>query len=99
LYAVLRSIPNKLGGLIGFVFAIFILRVLAIVKAKQSLSRIKLFPSIIWWFFSFNLLLMWLGIQPVEEPYIIIGQVITILYFLSIFIILIWDLIIEEILI
>jgi ubiquinol-cytochrome c reductase cytochrome b subunit len=94
LYAVLRSIPNKLGGLIGFVLAIFILRGLAIVQSIQRMSRISYFPSIMWWFISFNLILIWLGSQPVEDPYIIIGQFTTLIYFLIIFIILYYDFII-----
>jgi len=46
LYAVLRSIPNKLGGLVGFVLAIMILRVLSLVQSNQSLSRLSLYPRI-----------------------------------------------------
>jgi len=91
LYAVLRSIPNKLGGLIGFVLAIVVLRILALVESKQSVSRLSFFPRLGWWFISFNLILMWLGMQPVEDPYIIMGQVITTLYFLRILLILIYD--------
>ncbi len=91
LYAVLRSIPNKLGGLIGFVLAIIILRILALVQSNQRLSRLSLYPRIAWWFISFNLVLIWLGRQPVEDPYIIIGQVITRLYFFIIILILSLD--------
>jgi len=96
LYAVLRSIPNKLGGLIGFALAILILRVMALVKSNQMISRIKHYPTIGWWFISFNLVLIWLGSQPVEDPYIVIGQIITGFYFSRIFIILFFDRILEE---
>jgi len=95
LYAVLRSIPNKLGGLIGFVIAIIILRVLSLVESKQSLSRLVVFPTLIWWFISFNLVLIWLGSQPVEDPYIFIGQLITCLYFTRIITVLSYDSIVK----
>lgn len=96
LYAVLRSIPNKLGGLVGFVLAIFILRALALVTSKQGISRIRVYPSIAWWFIAFNVVLIWLGSQPVEDPYILIGQVLTGLYFIIIFLILMCDWIVED---
>jgi ubiquinol-cytochrome c reductase cytochrome b subunit len=96
LYAVLRSIPNKLGGLVGFVLAIFILRALALVRSKQGISRISIYPSLSWWFIAFNVVLMWLGSQPVEDPYILIGQVLTGLYFLMIFLILLCDWVMED---
>lgn len=91
LYAVLRSIPNKLGGLIGFALAILILRILSLVRSIQRMCRMQFFPRIIWRFISLNIILMWLGSQPVEDPYIYIGQTITTLYFLVIFLILIYD--------
>jgi len=96
LYAVLRSIPNKLGGLIGFALAILVLSCLALVQAKQRLSRLKLYPSFIWWFIAFNFILMWLGRQPVEDPYVLIGQVTTGLYFISLLFILLYDWILEK---
>jgi len=99
LYAVLRSIPNKLGGLVGFVLAIMILRVLSLVQSNQSLSRLSLYPRIAWWFISFNLVLIWLGRQPVEDPYIIIGQVMTTLYFFIILMIIRLDFFLKKILI
>jgi len=97
LYAVLRSIPNKLGGLIGFVLAIIVLRLLALVKSNQRISRLGSFPRLIWWFLSFNVVLIWLGSQPVEDPYIIIGQILTGLYFGSILTVLTNDFILRKV--
>jgi len=80
-YAVLRSIPNKLGGLIGFALALFMLLILLTVVNSHSLSQFFIYNYIRWGFLSSNVILMWLGIQPVEDPYIFIGQVETLLYF------------------
>jgi ubiquinol-cytochrome c reductase cytochrome b subunit len=82
LYAVLRSIPNKLGGLIGFFSALVIIVFLVFIKRKQAVSHIKIYNYMFWLFLATNFILLWLGIQPVEEPFIFIGQTITLLYFL-----------------
>lgn len=81
LYAVLRSIPNKLGGLVGFALALVLLVRLALVIGKQTVSQLFGYNYIFFLFLSFNLILLWLGIQPVEAPFIAIGQVATCLYF------------------
>jgi len=91
LYAVLRSIPNKLGGLIGFIIAIIILRLLSLVNHKRSCNHLIRFNTISWRFFYTNILLMWLGSQPVEDPYVFIGQTLTCLYFTTLRVILIQD--------
>jgi len=91
LYAVLRSIPNKIGGLIGFVIAILVLSLLALCNSFHILNRFKDYDSLAWSFFSINILLMWLGSQAVEAPYIIIGQTITVLYFMVLAVMLLTD--------
>lgn len=91
LYAILRSIPNKLGGLIGFGLALVLLLRLRLVKNLHSLSQFSVYNYISWSFLASNILLMWLGIQPVEEPYVIIGQVEAVLYFSFFFIVLATD--------
>lgn len=93
LYAVLRSIPNKLGGLVGFAAALIIIVALRIVRSHQSINNFVHFDSIIWRFIGCNIILIWLGRQPVEAPFIFIGQVLTFLYFFIIFIIIIYDII------
>lgn len=92
LYAVLRSIPNKVGGLIGFVLAIIVLRVLSVVVSLQSVVQVKIFNLLGWTFFGLNLVLMWLGSQAVEAPYVNIGQIAACLYFLVLLIIILIDL-------
>nr|QNG56325.1 cytochrome b [Palaestes scutellaris] len=82
-YAILRSIPNKLGGVIALVMSIAILYSLPFtVKKKFKSNQFYPFNKFMFWiFFSMVLLLTWIGAQPVENPYISIGQILTILYF------------------
>jgi ubiquinol-cytochrome c reductase cytochrome b subunit len=86
-YAILRSIPNKLGGVIALVLSIIILLTLPI---STNISVIKQFyPSskiLIWTILNLVILLTWIGARPVEVPFILTGQIITTIYF-SIFII------------
>nr|APX40003.1 cytochrome b [Cryptocephalus obliteratifer] len=83
-YAILRSIPNKLGGVIALVLSIGILYILPFTNKKLFLSN-QFYPMnkiMFWSLLSIVLLLTWIGARPVEEPYIIIGQIMTIVYFL-----------------
>lgn len=83
-YAILRSIPNKLGGVIGLVRSILILFILPLVRV--GLFRGEAFYPItqfmFWSFVSIFLLLGWIGACPVEAPYEFLGQVFTVLYFI-----------------
>nr|YP_010034197.1 cytochrome b [Arhopalus unicolor]YP_010363588.1 cytochrome b [Cephalallus oberthueri]QOW83736.1 cytochrome b [Arhopalus unicolor]UNZ12702.1 cytochrome b [Cephalallus oberthueri] len=82
-YAILRSIPNKLGGVIALVFSIAILYILPFTNKKkiQSLQFYPLNKLLFWFLFSIIILLTWIGARPVEDPYIFLGQILTILYF------------------
>jgi len=83
-YAILRSIPNKLGGVIALVFSVAIIIILPFTHLS-NFQRLTFYPlnQILFWFIiSFILLLTWIGARPVEPPYVITGQIITILYFL-----------------
>nr|QNJ33248.1 cytochrome b [Cnemoplites edulis] len=83
-YAILRSIPNKLGGVIALVMSIAILYVLPFTNKKAYLSN-QFYPInkiLFWSLFTITVLLTWIGARPVEEPYIQVGQILTILYFL-----------------
>jgi ubiquinol-cytochrome c reductase cytochrome b subunit len=64
---------------------------LGVVQAYQTLSQFKFYSMLAWLFFRVNVVLMWLGMQPVEDPYVFIGQVATVLYFFYILIVLILD--------
>nr|QAX91075.1 cytochrome b [Schedorhinotermes sp. 7 MW-2019] len=82
-YAILRSIPNKLGGVIALAMSIAIL---FIMPAYQSKFRgIQFYPvnqMTFWIMTNTVILLTWIGARPVEDPYITTGQTLTILYFL-----------------
>lgn len=91
LYAVLRSIPNKVGGLVGFAIALVALVFLVFVFSYWSLSQFYQYNYMVWMFFRTNALLLWLGIQPVEDPFIFIGQIITTVYFALLMVMIIID--------
>lgn len=82
-YAILRSIPNKLGGVIALVSSILILISLPFTfKPKfRGLEFYSIAQPLFWSWVSVFLLLTWIGARPVEEPYIALGQVLTCLYF------------------
>nr|AMW68084.1 cytochrome b [Podallea sp. YW-2016] len=83
-YAILRSIPNKLGGVIALVLSIAILMILPF-YFKSNFRGIQFYPInklLFWLMVTIVILLTWIGARPVEDPYIIIGQMLTILYFL-----------------
>nr|AXS65489.1 cytochrome b [Silvanidae sp. KM-2017] len=83
-YAILRSIPNKLGGVIALVMSIAILYMLPMMPSKNMLSN-QFYPFnklIFWMLVSTILLLTWIGARPVEDPFILVGQLLTVIYFL-----------------
>jgi len=83
-YAILRSIPNKLGGVLALFAALLILFILPITSTNNK-SGIIFYPlnQIIFWILVASwLILTWIGGRPVEDPFIIIGQSFTVIYFL-----------------
>jgi ubiquinol-cytochrome c reductase cytochrome b subunit len=82
-YAILRSIPNKLLGVIAMFSAILILLIMPFSDLSRSRGiQFKPFSKIIFYAFMANfLVLMQLGAKHVESPFIEFGQISTILYF------------------
>nr|YP_009756948.1 cytochrome b [Lepidocyrtus fimetarius]QIM14976.1 cytochrome b [Lepidocyrtus fimetarius] len=86
-YAILRSIPNKLGGALALVLSILILMTMPFLH-KQKMSSNQFYPpqqAMFWLLVNIVLMLTWIGARPAEDPYIMVGQTLTILYFLYFF--------------
>jgi quinol-cytochrome oxidoreductase complex cytochrome b subunit len=82
-YAILRAVPNKLGGVILLLMAIFILILLPFFLKRSIKSSIfsPLNKFFFWFFVGNSIILGWLGGQPAEEPFIMIAQFSTFFYF------------------
>nr|ARO35465.1 cytochrome b [Photinus pyralis] len=82
-YAILRSIPNKLGGVLALFLSILIFMIMPIFNKKiQSNSFYPINKILFWSFITIVIMLTWIGAKPVEDPFIMTGQTLTILYFL-----------------
>nr|YP_006234100.1 cytochrome b [Extatosoma tiaratum]BAM10927.1 cytochrome b [Extatosoma tiaratum] len=81
-YAILRSIPNKLGGVIALMLSILILMIMPFNKSKfQNLSFYPINQMTFWLMVTTTTLLTIMGAKPVEDPYIKMSQMLTTLYF------------------
>nr|YP_010703582.1 cytochrome b [Bryodema qilianshanense]WCO86716.1 cytochrome b [Bryodema qilianshanense] len=101
-YAILRSIPNKLGGVIALLLSVSILMIMPFYN-KNKFRGIQFYPinQIMFWIMVIVVcLLTWIGKRPVEEPYIMTGQILTIIYFsyflINIHIAKMWDMLIKK---
>nr|BAM14863.1 cytochrome b [Ichthyophiidae sp. KUHE 20081126_27] len=83
-YAILRSIPNKLGGVLALLLSILILFTIPMLHtSKQRAMTFRPATQTMFWLIVANtIILTWIGGQPVEEPFIMIGQISSILYFM-----------------
>jgi ubiquinol-cytochrome c reductase cytochrome b subunit len=82
-YAILRSIPNKLLGVIAMFSAILILLIMPFSDLGRSRGiQFKPLSKIVFYIFVADfIILMQLGAKHVESPFIEFGQISTILYF------------------
>nr|DBA44289.1 TPA_asm: cytochrome b [Melanodrymia aurantiaca] len=82
-YAILRSVPNKLGGVVALAMSVMILFLPPLVHNSpySSFSFSPLNQIMFWSFLSTLVVLTWVGARPVEYPYEITGQIFSLLYF------------------
>nr|YP_010574762.1 cytochrome b [Verconia nivalis]UZI00333.1 cytochrome b [Verconia nivalis] len=85
-YAILRSIPSKLGGVVALAASVMILYFLPLGASYGKLVPTSFTPpyQVVYWnLIVFFVLLTWLGACPIEEPYVTLAVPVSILYFLS----------------
>lgn len=82
-YAILRSIPNKLGGVLALAGSVLILLLMPLLPIPKtpSIAWHPLGKLLFWALTGVVALLTWIGARPVEEPYVITGQWLTLIYF------------------
>nr|YP_008593508.1 cytochrome b [Kali indica]YP_010614675.1 cytochrome b [Kali macrodon]YP_010614701.1 cytochrome b [Kali normani]WAS35250.1 cytochrome b [Kali macrodon]WAS35276.1 cytochrome b [Kali normani]BAN83450.1 cytochrome b [Kali indica] len=82
-YAILRSIPNKLGGVLALLASILVLMVVPFLHtSKQRTLAFRPVSQFLFWTLIADVaILTWIGGMPAEQPFIIIGQVASCLYF------------------
>lgn len=83
-YTILRSVPNKLGGVLAIFAAILILFFIPAIhiQLRQSTAFYPPTQFLFWALVTTCILLTWIGGKPVEAPYESLGQIFTISYFL-----------------
>jgi len=82
-YAILRSIPEKALGVLALLASIIVLFFLPFLH--KSFLRTSMFKPVyrivLLCFLALCVLLGYIGAKPIENPYLIIGQICTLLYF------------------
>ena len=83
-YAILRSIPNKLLGVVAMFGSLLILLVLPITDVSRIRgSQFRPLMKLAHWFFIVDFfILLWIGAMHPETPYLEIGQAATAFYFI-----------------
>nr|AUJ21234.1 cytochrome b [Hypselodoris bullocki] len=85
-YAILRSIPSKLGGVLALAASVMILYTLPLSTLYGKIVPASFSPpyQVVYWnLIVFFILLTWLGACPIEEPYATLAVPVSIFYFLS----------------
>nr|YP_009344634.1 cytochrome b [Entylia carinata]APU51899.1 cytochrome b [Entylia carinata] len=83
-YAILRSIPNKLGGVMALLMSMLILLIMPM-SMKMKFKGIQFYPmsQVTFWMYVNNIIMLtWIGSRPVETPFITMGMFLTMSYFM-----------------
>lgn len=80
-YAILRAVPNKLGGVVALLLSILILFIFTTTNKKTQHAKSYIQSLTFWALTIIFLFLTWLGIKPVEEPYLSLSIIFTLSYF------------------
>nr|YP_009733033.1 cytochrome b [Jaagichlorella roystonensis]QHU78329.1 cytochrome b [Jaagichlorella roystonensis] len=83
-YAILRSIPNKLGGVAAIALVFVSLFALPFINSSETRSSAfrPIYKKLFWLLVADCIILVWIGQQAVEDPYILIGQIASVYFFL-----------------
>ncbi len=83
-YAILRSIPDKLGGVVAMGGAIVILLLVPFINTSEVRSpEFRPIYGVFFWILVADFILLgWIGQKPVEDPYVLVGALATAFYFL-----------------
>jgi len=82
-YAILRSIPHKLGGILAMIGSIAVLFLIPFINTSdiRNTTYRPIFKICFWIFITDFIILTWVGQKPVTEIYILVGQIATVYYF------------------
>jgi len=89
-YAILRSVPDKLGGVVlmfGSILLLFALPWLDFSRVRSARFR-PIYKQVYWVFIASVVVLGWVGAKPPEGMYLLIGRIATAYYFLHLLVIL-----------
>jgi len=92
-YAILRSIPNKLGGVVGLLLAVLVLFLFRVSSTNLLFSGMMYSPLArftFWRLVTVFFLLTWLGRCPAESPYTEVALLSTVVYFVLMLVICVW---------
>jgi len=89
IYAILRAVPNKVGGVIAICLALALIFLIRLLYKRWKINTYSNYRALFWLLIFVFILLTWVGRQPVEYPFIQVGQIITIVYFMC-FLAILW---------